>query len=163
MPEFMPYFMDKDWVLMHARAPDSLYISDNPITLFNQKNFGFYGNLGLRCLGIEIYLPLSSKLTLAMLCPTHRTERERILARVPPGAKLTERQRDAIAHARRFVNACTSGVPVSLVNANVVRLNSLQVRTSARYIYSADGNFDLVRMMLTDHPELKIGARVQVG
>jgi hypothetical protein len=45
---------------MHARAPDSLYISDNPITLFNQKNFGFYGNLGLRCPGIEIYLPLSS-------------------------------------------------------------------------------------------------------
>ena len=89
----------------------------------------FYYNLGLRCLGIEIYLPLSSRLILAMLCPSHRAEREAILARVPPGAKLTERQRDAIAHARRFLSAGASGTPLPLVNANVVHLNSLQVRT----------------------------------
>jgi Protein of unknown function (DUF4238) len=93
-------------MLLRARAPESLYISDNPITLFNSKDFGFRGNLGLACFGIEIYLPLSSHLTLAIFCPSHRVEREVLLAKVPPGAKLTPGQRAEVLHAKRFVDGC---------------------------------------------------------
>jgi hypothetical protein len=163
VPEFLPYFLDKDWVLLQARAPASLYISDNPITLFNAKDFGFYGNLGLTCLGIEIYLPLSSRLTLAMLCPSHRAEREAILAKVPSGVKLTPRQQEAVSDSTRFLSAGTSGMPFAISPANVDRLNDLQVRYSARFVYSAEANFDLVRTMLHDHPELNIGLRMQRG
>jgi hypothetical protein len=163
MPEFVPHFLDKEWMLLRASAPDTLYISDNPITLYNAKDFGPYGNLGLACTGIEIYLPLSSKLTLAMLCPSHLAERESLLAKVPSGVKLTPEQRQAIAHATGFLNACRSGAPFPISHENVVRLNSLQVRTSTRFVYSAAASFDLVQTMIKDHPELKVGARMQAG
>jgi hypothetical protein len=161
VPEFLPYFLDKDWMLLQARAPASFYISDNPITLFNTKDFGFYGNLGLTCLGIEIYLPLSSRLTLAMLCPSHRAERETLLAKVPSGIEFTPRQEEAVSECTRFLTTGTTGTPFGMSHANVDRLNDLQVRFSARYVYSAEANFDLVRTMLHGYPQLKVGMRMQ--
>ena len=48
---------------------DEVYISDNPLVMHNQKDFGPYGNIGLAVPGIEIYYPLSPNTILAYMCP----------------------------------------------------------------------------------------------
>jgi len=98
-----------------------------------------------------------------MLCPSHRAEREALLAKVPSGVKLTPRLQEAVSDSTRFLSAGTSGTPFAMSHANVDRLNDLQVRYSARFVYSAEANFDLVRTMLHDHPELRAGMRMQRG
>ena len=54
--EFVPFFESKTWMLLKTSKQDPFFISDNPVTLQNKKDFGFYGNLGLRVEGIEIYM-----------------------------------------------------------------------------------------------------------
>lgn len=60
--EFVPHFLDKDWVLLRGSRANPFYISDNPVALQNMRDSGPRGNLGLGVPGIEIYLPLSSTL-----------------------------------------------------------------------------------------------------
>ncbi|VAW34880.1 FIG01046273: hypothetical protein, partial [hydrothermal vent metagenome] len=72
--KLLPYFYEKPWLLLRTKRSNPFYISDNPISLqlsLQHKNdFGLHGNIGLAVKGIEIYLPLSSTLTLAMYCPS---------------------------------------------------------------------------------------------
>jgi hypothetical protein len=78
LKEFVPHIMDKQWVLLKGKRNNPFYISDSPVTLQNIKDFGPRGNIGLGVEGIEIYLPISSTLTLAMYCSTTVNEiRER--------------------------------------------------------------------------------------
>ena len=63
--QFVPHILDKAWILAGTSIGDEFYLGDNPVTLQNRKDFGPYGNLGFAVPGIEIYLPLSSKLCLA--------------------------------------------------------------------------------------------------
>lgn len=68
--EFVPYFLNKVWVLFETTYRHPFFISDNPITLYNEINHLPYGNIGLAVRGIEIYLPISTTLCLGLLCPT---------------------------------------------------------------------------------------------
>jgi uncharacterized protein DUF4238 len=67
-PKYIPFFMDKFWILLEAGASDPFFLSDNPVALANQRDFKPMGNLGLGVPGIEIYLPIAPNLTLGMLC-----------------------------------------------------------------------------------------------
>ena len=64
-----PYFLNIHWTLSIAGNNDFFHTSDNPITLYNLINHSPYGSLGLAKLGINIYLPISSKITLWMYRP----------------------------------------------------------------------------------------------
>lgn len=66
--------LQKDWYLYETDDEHPFYISDNPVTFYNSNNFGHYGNIGFGVKGIQIHLPLSSTLTLAMLCPSIRED-----------------------------------------------------------------------------------------
>ncbi|MCH7902861.1 DUF4238 domain-containing protein [archaeon] len=69
--KFVPYLLDKDWVLLETTVKHPYYISDNPVTLQNQKITPGRGNLGFAVEGIEIYLPISKTLTLALWCSSY--------------------------------------------------------------------------------------------
>nr|QWP89203.1 hypothetical protein IHCLGBEB_00006 [Escherichia coli] len=80
----------KDWYLETRPERPFTCIGDNPVVLKNSNDFGPYGNLGLAVRGIQIYLPLSSTLMLAMYCPSIREQMVRqkqhlqhLLARAP--------------------------------------------------------------------------------
>ncbi len=45
-------------------------LSDHPLGMHNQIDHSPYGSIGLAVKGIEMYLPLSPTLTLAMFCPS---------------------------------------------------------------------------------------------
>ncbi|WP_417846638.1 DUF4238 domain-containing protein [Thalassospira povalilytica] len=69
MKEFSQHLTTKAWLLMRTTPERPFWISDSPVTMHNSKDFGPYGNIGLAVRGIQIHLPLSSTLTLALWCP----------------------------------------------------------------------------------------------
>lgn len=132
--EYAPYFLVKKWALLKANRRYPFYLGDHPIALHNSRDFGPYGNIGLAVPGIEIYFPISRSYTLAMWCPTIET----------------------------VMGELEAGNAVSCQPDNITFMNSLQVRTAERFVYSYDGNFDLVKRMLTEHPEYRNGPRITV-
>lgn len=69
--KFAQIIATKDFLLVKALRGRSFYLSDNPVALHNsQMEEGLFGNLGLSRKGIEIYMPLTSKLMLCAWCPS---------------------------------------------------------------------------------------------
>jgi hypothetical protein len=159
VPDLVAHFHDKDWMLLRATAKYPLYVSDNPIVLHNQKDHRPFGNLGLAVRGIEIYLPLSSTLCLAMLCPSHRLDALEAIRSACGAPGEPQPIAQARLRLQQFADALHNADTVDLVPANVDHLNSLQVRTSSRYVYSAAANFDLAREILSSWPDLRHGAK----
>jgi hypothetical protein len=60
--EFGNHFFNRDWVVLRNVTEIPLWTSDNPISFYNR--YGDEGNLGIVSPGLEIRLPLSSKLLL---------------------------------------------------------------------------------------------------
>lgn len=165
--ELAPHIYDKAWLLLENRTATPFYTSDNPVTLQNLDDFGPYGNIGLAVPGIEIYLPLGSRLCLSMLCRTREEQVRDVLRQAEPFPRALPRMDRELAsrahHARRLVAAIDQGVPLLQDRDNVVNVNSLQVKYSARYVYSGTDDFSLVRRMLADNPRLRTGPRLRVG
>lgn len=65
---FTPILETKHCVLLHDKRGE-LLISDNPVCLDNEINKNPMGNLRIKVLGIEIYLPISPSLCVGLLCP----------------------------------------------------------------------------------------------
>lgn len=165
--KFAPYFLNKTWMLFETTTSAPLYASDNPLTLDNQLDHKPYGNLGLAVRGIEIYLPLSTKTCLGFLCPSigdqyiKGEENFRILDQVNPGA-AEALLKDATG-TREYCRGVVNGTPIPLKHENVMRLNSLQVTFSSRFVYCEKDNFDLVREMIKDNPKFRNGLKPMVG
>ncbi|MCM2446227.1 DUF4238 domain-containing protein [Rahnella sp. CG8] len=160
------HILAKDWYLCESTPDHPFYISDSPVVLHNDKTFGPYGNLGLALPGIQIYLPLSSTVTLAMFCPSIREEKMRekreIQIRmayaphtIPHGYNPFLR----IAAADVFINHELIKVEAD----QVMRFNSLQVRFSEQYIFCEKNDFLLVERMIADDPGFKSGMRITFG
>jgi hypothetical protein len=137
---FVPSLLAKVWVVAKAPPDSCLYSSDNPLARYNAVQYPGRGNLGLDCRGIQVHLPISSRLDFWMVCPS----------------LLAESALEDVAAIRR-------GGPVPLHPANVEHLNALQVGQAERYVFSCNGDFALVREMLRDHPDLQSGPRVVMG
>ena len=70
IPDFSLMMNAKVWVLMQTKKSNPFWISDTPVTMHNQTDMGPFGNIGLGVPGIQIHMPLTSTLTLALWCPT---------------------------------------------------------------------------------------------
>jgi hypothetical protein len=70
MKQFIPVIAEKAWILHSVSKNETLYVSDNPVAMHNEMDFGLCGNLGLAVEGIQVFLPISSKRCLAMYCPS---------------------------------------------------------------------------------------------
>jgi len=149
----MPHLLNKTWILWSTSQQHPFYISDNPVTMFNVNRDPLRGTLGLRVPGIMIYLPLTSTLCLAFLCPT-------MLAPVKDTFNLARRLGYPVpAHVQELVAALGGETTCALDPANVRHQNSLQVFNSERFVYAGSDDFELVREMLQCLPELKKGPR----
>lgn len=140
---------EKAWVLLEAPAGSHFYLSDSPLTMTNTLNRNpLMSTVGLAVPGIELYLPLTPKLCLAMYCTTLRdwlTENhDTLLARKWVLGKMTRVDDFLIDFARGF----RSGLPVTAEPANVIFINSLQVSFSSRFVFSHQPEFDLPKEMI---------------
>jgi hypothetical protein len=121
VPELAQTIVRMKWILLRNTTPTPFWTSDHPVALYNPIDAQPRGNLGLRCRGIQLYLPLSPAVTLCTSDP--------ISYGALPSAG-------------------------NVVPDNVVFQNSLQVRSSARHLFSAGCDFRLAEEILKDHPDL---------
>ena len=143
------------------------YISDNPVTLQNMYDFSPRGNLGLAVKGIEIYLPISSTLTLGMFCPSYEASLHALYQNnaflISRGIPEIKPPKGTKGWIDEFMKGIDTGTVVSTVKENVVNLNSLQIAYSSRFIYASTDDFDLVRCMIKEDPRLKEGIRFKAS
>lgn len=158
--EFVPHILEKDWVLLRGNDTNPFYISDNPVALQNMRDFGPRGNLGIGVPGIEIYLPLSSTLTLAMYC---RSNTEQLKHACSNAMRRGVGAAEARAHLEEMISAIDTGVPATCRKENIVNLNYLQVLYAERQVYCQRRNFSLAKDMVNKNPSYKYGPRMIVS
>jgi len=176
--EFAAHFVVKDLLLLEAPQEHEFLIGDAPVVMSNSRDFGPMGNIGLAVLGIEIYLPISPKLTLAFYCPSllggmreslahaqaeiRRLKALTVLGRadvaVDAGAKIAQLQ-PGIEYNEAVLSAHRVGSPLLCVADNMFHCNSLQIAGAERWIISRSGDFGLVDRMISDNPKFRAGRR----
>lgn len=148
-PTFAPHFLDKTWILMETITDKPFYISDHPITMHNHLQFGPYGNLGLGVRGIQIYFPISSGLSLAFYCSSLEKEfRENHEKHKKEKHLLPVKYQESLDEIEEILTCIEEGKPLKMNDENVRHMNSLQVRSAGRFVFSANGDFGLVNQML---------------
>ncbi|PCJ95122.1 MAG: hypothetical protein COA45_12400 [Zetaproteobacteria bacterium] len=168
LSEMSGYILNKDWYILETKESSPFWIGDNPVTLHNENKSELYGNIGFGVQGIQIYLPLSSTLTLMFWCPSIKAELEGLLEKyskmlndfmvqqVMENKALYE-QRGSINSlqklmddTKKIVEAIKLGKPKLASKENVEFYNSLQVYYAERYILSNKCEFSLAESMIKD-------------
>jgi hypothetical protein len=147
---------NKDLLLLEPEPDTRFWISDDPIVRYNPQP---YGENGLSSPGIEVYWPIAADLALGFMCPTFRRSIEAGLAL---GDELEESLRDRCNDLRA---AFEKGTPTKIGRGGTAMfLNGLQARSSSRFIYSSDNNFESARTILSKNPELRsVESMVRMG
>ncbi|MFT7098681.1 MAG: hypothetical protein ACJAS6_000546 [Rickettsiales bacterium] len=177
LKEIASHLMVKKWVLHETNIENPFYISDNPVVMHNHKDFGHYGNIGFAVPGIEIYFPISSTLTLGMICPLLYKECAENIGKVKnlkqslsslkvlgrnPNFKLIEDQLLLLNNSEKstsdYLNAFDTGLPISCKKENVLFFNSRQVMSAERFIACNIDNFELVKKMIKNDEKFKGGS-----
>ena len=160
--QYAEHILNKTWLLFETSAETPFYISDNPVALQNEdKSRGpMRGTLGLAVRGIQIYLPISSTLTLAFFCRSHET-----MIRDGVNRIRTSIVRDSsfpldFGHMLDWMRAFRKGTPLGSEPDNVVNHNSLQVRRAERYLFCSRRDFTLVEDMINEEPRFGVGPRL---
>lgn len=129
--------LKKGWLLLEAPMGTNFLIGDSPVSMHNSLPQGHLGNIGLECQGIEIYLPLSPRYQLMILCETLAF---------------------AMTEGEHFYSKTV------LINEENVKLcNSLQVKYSERFVFSKRNDFSLVKEMIQRDPSFKNSARMTIN
>jgi hypothetical protein len=155
--EMAPLIAEKTWILLSNQTPRPFYTSDNPVAFQNHQVNG-PGSIGLGVPGIEINLPLSKRLVLAMLCTSYEEDIRKAIGRTDILRRTGVLPPEYEPGARRlkdFVERVERGDVIEQSPENVTNVNSLQVRYSDRYVYSSTDSFELVREMLRSDPRLR--------
>lgn len=165
-PKMMaPAILEKDWLLLAADQSQRFLIGDHPLTMHNDVERPFRGNLGLKVAGIELYFPLTPRLALAMVCRSHQDKLIDGIERIDRIAQDTPSRANALketwASALDIVEAMQGGMPLMSKPENMEFFNSLQISAAERFVFSSAGDFTLVREMLKVNPELRNGHRMQ--
>lgn len=160
------HILNKSWILYKTNQGNPYYISDNPVTLHNDLDMGFYGNLGLAVQGIQIHLPISSTLTLACVCPTY--EQKAIKAREDLQF-IVDNDIRQLVHIKNpklivdYANAYKKGIPLETISENTKFLNSLQVTFAEQYVYCEENEFGLVKEMIKSDDNYRTGLRPKIN
>ncbi len=180
--EFAQVIAAKDFLLLEAPKGRRFYLSDNPVTIHNsQPNDGFFGNMGLSCEGIEIYMPLTSDLQICAWCPSllgsmrkRSAESKRQLATAILSPKMVSVANPAslmeqLAQIREYratieetLKRAAEGIPLSASNSNMDFQNALQVGQAREHLICQKADFDLARRFMAEHPASR-GRRVSVS
>ncbi|MCM2446228.1 DUF4238 domain-containing protein [Rahnella sp. CG8] len=160
----MAVLMGKEWLLFETTADKPFYISDNPVTLYNETEFSDRSNTGIALKGIQIYLPLSATLMLAMVCPSLndvlREGRELIYKFIlnnvsSRGLNIFERL--------DFLKCLLDKRLVNIEEWRRTHLNNLQVWRAEQFIFSQKDDFERIGALLDECPELTCGPRSTVS
>jgi hypothetical protein len=159
--DYGPVLIQKDWVLFETDLARPFLIGDHPLVMYNQKKSDLRGTVGLKVPGIEIYFPLSPRLTLGMLCPSIADAIYDQLARAVSTSKNVDAAiADDPSPPARLIMAMASGTTVNAGVEGSVFFNSLQIANAERFVFSSDGDFELLADMIGQNSSLKRGQRM---
>ena len=153
--KFLPHVLTKDLMLFGTDRNAPFSISDNPVALNNTVNpgDGVRGTLGLAVPGIEIYMPISSELTLGFLCPSigeqYEVNRDLLWSF---GGFIRE-------SVYKYLQARDTGRPLILDKENVRFQNSLQARNAERFVISSVNDFADVAELIENDAGARFGPR----
>jgi hypothetical protein len=82
VPEVAELVLALKWVLLSNDTGQPFWTSDHPVTLFNPVDAWPRGNLGLKCEGIQAFLPISPWVMLAVCDPV-------MYGAMPPSGNVT--------------------------------------------------------------------------
>jgi hypothetical protein len=156
--------LGKEWLLFETTPDRPFYISDNPVTMYNETEFSDRSNTGIALPGIQIYLPLSTTLVLAMVCPSLndklREERDLIYKYF-----VSHRSGEQLNVFERlsFLKDILDRRLVNIEGWRLSHLNNLQVWRAEQFIFSSLDDFERVRNLIDDCPELVDGPRSAVS
>lgn len=178
--DFAPIIAAKNFMLMRAPPSRAFYLGDNPVSLHNSENFGFYGNIGLAVRGIEIYMPLSSELVLCALCPSvaerlkrewneGEQERKREIGAALMSGKITISQ---AIHIRETIKPLSDKAELTIKNFEtggtidggvdqVDFINSLQTRYASRFVICKKANLSLAKRYNKEFPKFRAGVQIK--
>jgi hypothetical protein len=143
-------------VLVLYRSDGSLpfWIGDSPVAMHNTINpeDGIRSNLGLGVAGIEVYLPISSEIVLAHMCPS-------ITVAYSGVEQDARRMGFTHAYAGPYLQALENGSAIVLSKEHVQFQNWLQLAYAERFVYSSADRFEDARRILEETPKLRTGAR----
>lgn len=142
LPDFLPVFSRLFSYVATAYPGTTFLMGDSPVVRHNSTPSRHYGNLGIGCRGIEVYMPLSKDVMLCFLDPE--------LA-----GRLAVIQRD-------IRSAMERGTRVRFTGENVTYIKSLQVMYAERFLVASDGDFALPMKMLADNPRFRKGQRFEI-
>lgn len=156
------HLLSKDWYLLETKPEHPFFVSDNPVVLKNSNDFGPYGNIGLAVPGIQIYLPLSSTLMLAMYCPSIREQKIRqkqeLLHNIVNAPHLIPAHRRPFEELN-YLNRFADYLLMPLSEKHVMNYNALQVEYAEQYVFCGENEFSLVERMLADNERYRTGPR----
>jgi hypothetical protein len=156
---FLPHLLNKDLLLLKTSVDTPFCVSDNPLTLTNTINDGdgLRGTVGLAVPGIEIYLPITTELTLGYFCPTIGISFEQDKHRLSRVGGLINEDGFYYLQSRNLGKAM-------LLKPEQVRFqNSLQIRNAERFVVSSRDDFEDVADMIGQYPAMRIGPRMSVA
>jgi hypothetical protein len=174
--------LSKHSFLMIKDCDGDLYISDNPMVMHNDKQYGPYGNIGLAVPHIQIYYPLSHEVVLAYMCPLAMKEIEEKLKEADkevssqfsrafmspmglrPSERLAlERARTEIQRAKSYYAMIKKERVAPITSENLLFLNSLQTLSSYRYIACRTDDFAFAIRALSERPHWREGVGIKVS
>jgi hypothetical protein len=159
---FAKAFLDKDWVLFETEKSHPYLIGDHPLVMHNDRKSDVHGTLGLDVKGIEIYFPLSPELTLGMLCPSIGERLSHELASAGAlAAGSSAYSSTSLEPVARLLSSIDTGSAFNGGSESSPFFNALQIANAERYVFSSDGNFDLLKKMIGADPDLKHGRRMR--
>ncbi len=146
--------LKKMLVLFRSDGSVPFWIGDNPVVLDNTINPGdrLRSNLGLGVPGIEVYLPISSELVLAHMCPSIAT----VSAAMGEEAR---RMGFIYARAHSYLQALMNSSPILVGKDDIENLNRLELVYAERWVYSSTNNFENAREILEENPRFRTGPR----
>jgi hypothetical protein len=146
LDELVAQLYSMDWLLFRCSRNNLFIISDNPVatqSLRDSKNIDAFNR------GVEIYLPISSNLAIVFISPNLGNYcREGIERYEELTGKESRTPEFDLSPLKGLLHAIRSGEPLECNAENVKNVNSLQVKSSERFIFSRENEFTLVREML---------------
>lgn len=140
-PEMAEILREKIWIICEATSKTSFILGDNPVCKDNLIRRPGRGNLGLKNEGIQLYLPISPRLLIHVICSKFGR-----MALHTPGMPTD------------YTKAIRNEGAMLHEPENVEYANSLQVIQAERYIFARHADdLSIALDMLKTNPELRDG------
>ncbi len=183
--------MAKDMLLFETGKDSPFIVGDSPVVLHNDNNLGFYGNLGFGVPGIQIYMPISSTMTVGFLCNSIVQSRKKLYENAAKNVQLNvnqtktllvmrrlnsaqreflenylasyEKNLQLLKHDRLITESMEQKRVISVDPERLKFFNQRQAIFAEKFIYSGSNDFSVVSELIAMNPIHKKGWNVKTN